>query len=913
MKPIRWRAIFLFMLTLLAVYLIAPTVIYFSQPVSVRNDTEEFKKVLPPWLPSKHIVLGLDLFGGVELGLMVNTDGAIADRLGRAAIEITRWAKDQGLGVQTAYVSNERLSVVVKLLESQDEGIFYEKLHKEFPYLVKLESSSKGVEFGYSDKEKERTKQSALLQAERVVRNRVDHLNVTEPVIHRRADGNISVQLPGFKDPEEAKNLLGRTAKLMFKIVDDEFTGFDSLRGKKHPEGIVESQHGSQLAFVSEDRDALINYLQSFIPEDRELSFSTEKIGLGSKTKNRWTSYVVFAATEISGHDIEDATIIQGTQMDPTPFVQLKMNTMGAKRFAEVTAANVKKRLAIILDNVVQYAPVISEKIPNGTARISLGGSGGGFEEVLEEGKALALILKSGAIPATIEVVEERVVGATLGPELANQGIRGALLGLLAVFLFMMFYYRRPGVIACLALIMNAVFLLAVMASFGFALTLPGIAAFVLALGMAVDANVLINERIRFELREGLFPKKAVEHGFKKTLWTILDGHVTTIIAAIILLETNSSGPIRGFAISLIIGLVISLFTSLTCSRFFFDVALSRVSDKKIKSWLAGKSALKSRNFNFNFLKFSKVLTFVLVLLSLSILGTSISRGGLNFGVDFKGGREIQVAFQKDVDPEELRDLGSDSNIHGMTVQALGGGKKHFLLRYEEDLGTNLDDAAQNAAAAKTYESFKTELFEKLKNYEPEIEQVGFVGPQVGKELRNQGILSILYAILAVFLYIALRFDMRFAPGAMIKMFLDIFILMGFYVFFWNTFDLVSVAALLTVVGYSLNDTVVVYDRIRENVTTHPRRSWKDNINLALNETLSRTLNTSIATALSLSGILILGNGQIWDFAMVMIIGICSATFSSIFVASGFVFWMDKWRKRKSSRKQTVVTARASS
>jgi len=902
MKPIRLRAIFLFVLTMLAIYSIAPTVIYFLQPLNVRNDDAEFKKHLPSWLPQKHIVLGLDLQGGVQLALGVSTEGAIENRLNRAAVEISRWSKDNNFSVENSYVAKDRMVVVVKLKEDQDEGSFYEALHKDFPYLVKIRKEAAGLEFGYSEKEKDRIKQSALEQAERVVRARVDAWGVSEPHIARRANGDILVQLPGFRNPQRAKELLGRTAQLKFKIVDDQFNGFASLKGKTHPEGITETTNGGQIAFNSENREALTAYLKALVPEDHQLLFAREQLGQGAKSHNRWTSYVVMAATEITGDDIQDAQMIPGTQMDPSPFVQLKMNNTGAKRFAEVTGENVHKRLAIVLDDVVEFAPQISERIPGGTAQIKLGG-GRAYNDVMEEGNSLSMILKSGAIPATIQVLEERAVGASLGPELANQGIKGALLGLLAVFLFMLIYYRRPGLIACIALCMNAVFLLAVMAMFGFALTLPGIAAFVLSLGMAVDANVLINERIRFELREGLHPKKAVDHGFKRTLWTIIDGHVTTIIAAAILLETNASGPIRGFAVSLIIGLLISLFTSLTCSRFFFDLALLRVADKKIKAWLAGETALQSRNFHFSFLKYSRGICFGLILLSAAVIGTSFVRGGANFGVDFNGGTEMDITFAKDIEAEHIRKVAEEAKISGLSIQAIGGGQKQFLLRYEESKEPG-NKAAQTVAASETFNAFKSGLLEKLKEYGPDIQQVGFVGPQVGKELRNQGMLSILYAILAVFLYIALRFDIRFAPGAMIKMFLDIFVLLGFYVFFWRSFDLVSVAALLTVVGYSLNDTVVVYDRIRENVTDHPRRTWAENINLALNETLSRTINTSLATGLSLVGILIFGTGQIWDFAMVMLIGIIIATLSSIFVASGFVLWMDNWRSAKESKQK---------
>ncbi|MBI2602146.1 MAG: protein translocase subunit SecD [Deltaproteobacteria bacterium] len=900
MKPIRWRAIFITILTLAAAYAVAPTIIYFLQPIAVRNDQDEFLKHVPTWLPQNHIKLGLDLQGGVQLALGVSTEGAIENRLGRAAVEVTRWAKDKNLGVETAFVSKEKGVLVVRLLSEQDAGAFNEALHNEFPYLNKLHRDELEMHFGYSEKEKEKIAQSALEQAERVIRSRVDHWGVTEPMINRRADGNILVQLPGFRNPERAKELLGRTAQLKFKIVDDTFIGFDKLRGTKHPEGISDANNEGQLSFSSESRDDLRAYLQAHVPDDRELLFSKKQLGEGAKYS--WTSYVVHAATEITGDDIQDASILPGTQLDPTPFVSLKLNASGGKRFAEVTGDNVGKRLAIILDDVVESAPNIQERIPGGNARITLGG-GRSYNDVMEEGKELSLILKSGAIPATIKVLEERQVGATLGPELATQGVKGALVGLLLVLFFMVLYYRRPGAIACFALVLNALFLLAFMAGFGFALTLPGIAGFVLSLGMAVDANVLINERIRQELREGKHPRKAVELGFKKVTSTVVDSNLTTLIAAVVLLETNTSGPISGFAITLILGLLVSMFTSLYCSRVMFDIVLGKVAEKNVKDWLGGIQAMKARIFRFNYLNVTRPATWIFVFLAASVLGTAAFRG-MNFGVDFAGGTEVLVGFAQDIEPDKIRGLAEEAKIDSLSLQALEGGKRSYLLRYEE---SKEDAGGVKASASDTFIAFKTALLEKLQSFGPEIQQVGFVGPQVGKDLRNQGILSVLYAILAILIYIAFRFDMRFAPGAMVKMFLDVFVMAGFYVFFWASFDLVAVAAFLTVVGYSVNDTIVIYDRIRENIDENPRRTLRENVNFALNETLTRSINTSMTVALSLGGLLVFATGQIWDFAMAMTIGVVVATLSSIFVASNFVIWMEDWRKRRKENVKKVA------
>lgn len=903
MKPIRWRLTFVIILSIWAIYAVAPTVLYFSQPKEIRNDEEAFMKKLPSWLPQGHVKLGLDLQGGVQLVLGVETSGAIENKLSRTSVELKRWATDNDLEIETAYVTKGSQKLTVVLNDEDDEAgaKFRSEFKKEFPHLAQVDRDGKTITYSYKDSETKRIEKSALEQAERVIRNRVDQWGVTEPMINRRADGSVLVQLPGFRNPQKAKELLGRTAQLKFKIVDDAFEGFNKVP-KSLPQGVSTTNTGGQISYTSEDKEQLNSLLKPFVPEDRELLFSREQIGDGSQARYRWSSYVVFATTELTGEDILDANLAQGGGLDRKPVVALKFTGPGGRQFARITGNNVKKRMAIILDDVIESAPVINEKISGGNATISLG-SGRSYNEIVEEGNQLSLILKSGAIPAAIDVLEERQVGASLGPELANQGIKGILVGLAMVLIFMIIYYRRPGFIACFALVLNSLFLLAVMAGFGFALTLPGIAGFVLTLGMAVDANVLINERIRQEIREGKHPKKSVESGFKKVFWTIIDANVTTLIAAMVLLETNSSGPIRGFAITLMIGLIVSLFTSLFCSHLFFDVVLSKIADKNVKKWLGGDQIAKLKIEKHNFLKLGKPSTIAAAVFSLAVIITSLTRG-MNFGVDFAGGTEVMLGFSQDVQSEEIMKVANKNLLDGVSLQALDGGKKSYLLRFDE---SKADADGKKANASEVFTAFKTSLFDELASKTPEVLQVDFVGPQIGKELRTQGLLSVLYAILAVILYIGFRFDMRFSPGAFIKMFIDIFIMMGFYVFFWASFDLVAVAAFLTVVGYSVNDTIVIYDRIRENIVDHPRRLLKDNINISINETLSRSINTSLTTVISLIGILVFGSGQIWNFAMAMCIGVIVATLSSIFIATSFVLWFEQWNKNRNSKKKATA------
>lgn len=903
MNQLRWRLTIIAVVTLWACYAVAPSVIYFMAPKEIRNSQEDMDKRIPNWLPQKHISLGLDLQGGVQLVLGVNTDGAVDNKLARVGTEAQRWSDDKNIGIVKAYNLQGKQTIRVEVKDGVDLGTVRESFKKEFSGLEQSGKTANSIDFKFEESQIKRIKQSAIEQAEKVIRNRIDKWGVSEPVINRRpSDNSILVQLPGFKDPERAKELLGRTAQLRFKLVDDKFTGFTEL-AKNLPAGITTANTTGQITFASEDREALMAFVKPALPEDRVVFFEREELA-GKKT--RYTTYVVEAATEIGGDDVFDAFVTENSEgLSRTPEVSMKFTGPGGKRFGDVTGANVGRRLAIVLDDEVISAPNIQTKIPNGQARITLG-SRGGYEELFKEASQLALILKSGALPATIEVLEERQVGASLGPELADQGMLGVLIGLVSVIAYMIFFYHRPGAISCATLILNGVLLMALMAVLGSSLTLPGIAGFVLTLGMAVDANVLINERIRQELSEGKNAKKALENGFARVFWTIFDSNLTTLIAALVLLETNASGPIRGFAVTLIVGILISMFTSLYCTRAIFEFITGRLTnDKSIRAWLGEK---KVRHFNFNILKVSMPYAIGSGLVILVIVGLTGYRG-LNWGVDFAGGTEIQVRFGEVVKPDEIRSVGKDNGIGTMTLQSLGEGETQYLIRFgSEDFtttgaGTTLSSSEESAKVQQFIKGVK----EGLNAKKPDILSVDYVGPQIGKELRTQGILSLFYAILGIMAYVALRFDMRFAPGAVLKMVIDVFLVLGFYVFFWRSVDLTTVAAFLTVIGYSINDAIVIFDRIRENLTLHSKRSLTDIINASVNETLTRSINTSGTVMFSLFGILAFGSGPIWNFAAAMAVGVIVATLSTTFIASAGVLWFQNFNTGK--KKVIVGTA----
>jgi len=903
MKSLRFRAIAILLITLGALYYISPTFIYFSLPKDLRNDPAELEKAIPSWLPKKHIKLGLDLQGGVQLVLGVDTEAAIDNRLGRIGTEVERWANQDKKTVKEAYGIKGQQTLRVTLEEGIDANEFKANLRAQYTGLERVGGEGQVLDLKYDDTELKRIRDGSLEQAEKVVRSRIDKWGVSEPSINRRADKSIMVQLPGFKDPDKAKELLGKTAQLKFKLLDEEFRGFSALEGRLPP-GVTLERRGNTgaAALVGEDKQALIALAQPLVPEGRELLFEETPLAGGKKV--RYTGQVLKAATELSGEDVLDATVTYDpNSLTNDPAVSLKFTPTGGKRFGDITGANIGRRMAIVLDDVIVSDPVIQGKISGGSAQITLG-SGEAFNVKQEQALQLALILRSGALPAPITILEERQVGATLGPELANQGVFSVMFGLVFVLIFIIGYYRIPGALSCAALVLNGILLLMLMAAFGFSLTLPGFAGFILTLGMAVDANVLINERIIEELRDGRPPQKALENGFSKVFWTIIDANVTTLVAAFVMLETSSSGPVKGFAISLILGLLVSLFTALTVTHTFFKLLIARgKSEQQVKEWLGWSRAQKQAQAprrKFDFMKYGKAFTGFGVAMVLAVLVASQTLG-FNWAVDFAGGTQIEVVFGKPVDVKVVREALEASGVKDAQLQEVGSEGKHYTARFE---GSNITagegvDAAAAAANTEQARTIRQTFTERLAEYQPDVQKVEYVGPAIGKELRKQGVYSVFWAVLGIVLYVALRFDSRFVPGALLKMIFDVSMVLAFYVFFQVPFDLTAVAGVLTVIGYSVNDVIVIYDRIRENIQGFARRSLLENINVSLNETLTRSINTSITTMVSLAGILIFGTSQILYFAMAMVIGIIAATVSSTFVATTGILLFEKWQKNK--------------
>ena len=526
-KKILWKLILIGLTLILAVIFFLP-------------NTPVFK-YMPEWwktnMPNKGIVLGLDLQGGLHLVFEVEGDKAVEITTDRYASRLRELFAKKNL---TANVTVSGLTITIT-----PSNIDIRKVVEDnYPTLAAVETGTRLV-YKISDKEAGRIKDTSADQALETIRNRIDQFGVSEPTIHRQGENEIVVQLPGVKDPKRAIDLIGKTAQLEFKLVAD-----DVKVASEIPQTIAPGEE-----------ELLLSQFAGKIPEDTEILFE--------KKVNRETGAVrklpilLKKQAALTGDLLSDAKVSIDTRFSE-PYVSLSFNTAGAKLFEEVTGANVKKRLAIILDNTVYSAPVIQEKIAGGNAQIT-----GNF--TMEEAKDLSIVLKAGALPAPMKMLQNVTVGPSLGRDSIEAGKMAGIIGTIAVVIFMIFYYRFSGIIADFALLLNIILLLGAMASLNATLTMPGIAGIILAIGMAVDSNVLMFERMRDELRAGKTPRAAVDSGYDKAFWTIFDSHVTTLITAAVLFQFGT-GPIKGFAVTLSLGVSINLFTALIGTKSIFDI-----------------------------------------------------------------------------------------------------------------------------------------------------------------------------------------------------------------------------------------------------------------------------------------------------------------------------------------------------
>lgn len=616
--------------------------------------------------------------------------------------------------------------------------------------------------------------------------------------------------------------------------------------------------------------------------EEEVLPLYAVKVGRGGKAL-------------MTGEVVTDAR--QSYDERTAPAVSMSMNSVGARAWKRITGEMIGKRVAIALDDYVQSAPSVNSEIPNGQSIIT-----GSFS--LEEAQDLANVLKAGALPARTRIVEEAVIGPTLGKEAQSQGIISIVAGLLIVVIFMVLYYAKGGMVANVALLFNIFFILGILAQLNAALTLPGIAGIVLTIGMSIDANVLIFERIREEIRNGSALLNAISTGYSKAYSSIIDANVTTFITGIILFVLGQ-GPVKGFATTLMIGIACSFFSAVFITR----VVMTWITKKGDKSKVSFNTPLSSKllsNMNFDFLSKRRiayicsgsfiVLGFVLV----------IAEGGLNYGVDFTGGRSYIVSFNNPVVASDLKvALADDFDNSGTEVKTYGSNNvvKITTSYLSNDESTEADQTVEKALIAGISESTNQSFIRddsKVDDQHFSISGSSKVGATIADDIKTASMESIFFSLIAIFLYILIRFKKwQFSLGAIVALFHDVlFVIAAFAIarLFGKSFevDQVFIAAMLTIIGYSINDTVVVFDRIRENLAVRPHEKVIDTFNLSINTTMNRTLITSFTTLIVVLILLVFGGEVLRGFSFALFVGILSGTFSSIFIATPVVLDLGK-------------------
>jgi preprotein translocase subunit SecD len=565
----RW--VIILSVTLGSIWYLIPTYYsFFVLPKAQRNDLKLLQSKLPRWAPGANhrLNLGLDLQGGIHMVMRVDTQTALQKRVERRGLQIVNYLRDQKIEGVTYTTDPNKLQLTLKA----SDAATLDKVEKElkgFDDFTRVGRGGDAITYQLKDTQVSRFRDEAVDQAMLVIRRRIDKWGVAEVDVRKMGTDSIQISLPGQQDPEQAKELIGTTAQLEFRMVDERNPYFSQLVAKHPPpadSGIRLVKPNGYDQLEGKDREALLAYARQGVPADREVLLQCMSAQAQKGTCDSYLAYLVDKAVPLTGESLATADYSR-SQTSNDFEVNLSFDTQGGIEFGKLTGDNVGRYMAIVLDENVNSAPRINERIPNGRARITLGHSiGKTDEQMLQEALNLVLVLRAGALPAPVTTGEIRQVGASLGDELIRKGSLAATVGLALVVVFMAVYYRKSGLIADVALILNGVLILAGLALFNATLTLPGIAGFVLTLGIAVDANVLINERVREELAAGKSARAAVDQGYDRAFWTIFDAHVTTLIAGFILLSTGT-GPVRGFATSLIIGLVASLFTSIVVTR----------------------------------------------------------------------------------------------------------------------------------------------------------------------------------------------------------------------------------------------------------------------------------------------------------------------------------------------------------
>ena len=907
------------------------------------------------------IGLGLDLKGGMNVILEISVPDVLetlADhKTDPAFVKSMKQARAEEETSQSDFIS-----LFVKYYHQNAPGHRLAELFATQQLQGKINPQSTDSEV---EKVLRQEVQAAIDNSFNVVRTRIDKFGVVQPNIQKLEGqtGRIMVEMPGIKEPERMRKLLQGSANLEFwetynadevipylqqldsRLAND--ASNDTTTAKKAIKkadakkvklqlknnddetptqksnaqmGAAKKQHPllAMLQTTGQNSLALVGYAsvrdtaaiskliygqtaKQILPTDLKLLWSATPED-GIKAKNIYGLYAIKVSSSNGQAPLQGDVVVDAkdefNHVTGQPEVNMTMNTEGARRWAALTKANVGKAIAIVLDNAVYSAPRVNGEIDGGSSAIS-----GNF--TVEMTKDLANTLKSGRMPAPARIVQEEVVGPTLGAASIQQGIISFAIAFVLLIIYMVMMYNFiPGMIANTALVINVFFTLGILTSFQAALTMSGIAGMVLSLGTAVDANVLIYERIKEELRAGKGMKQAVAAGYSNAFSAIFDSNLTSLITGVIL-YVFGTGPIQGFATTWIIGIVCSFFSAVFLTRLVFEHQLNKDRWMNLKYWTSVSKNLM-QNKDYKFMSMYKGTFIVAILASVVFIGSFFVRG-LSQSIDFTGGRNYVVQFEKPTEPEQVREVLTHV-FPGCTTNALSLGTDNKTIRIStnykiESNSPTVDDEAES----KLYQGLKQAGLVSQKSVQafknPDVRTGGSiissskVGPSVAKDVTYGAIISVIIALVAIFLYILIRFrNVAFSASSTIALIFDALTVVGFFSLlqgllpFSLEVDQTFIGAVLTVIGYSINDKVVVFDRIRENFRLHPKQDVQKVFNDSINQTLARTINTGFSTLIVLVVILLLGGKSIQPFAFAMTLGVVFGTLSSIFIASPIAY-----------------------
>ena len=927
---------------------------------------------------AKEINLGLDLKGGMNVMLQVQLQDLVralsGDNPNPAFQKALSLAKERSVNSRDDFITlfgnawkevagGQRLAQIFGTYEMKDK-IKPESTDAEVLTVIRGEA------------------ESAVANSFNVLRNRIDRFGVTQPSIQKLGNsGRILVELPGVKEPERVRKLLQGTASLEFweTFTNQEISGYlaeanaklaEILAGENteapaeaeeaneaKPEGddsvlnaeiaqnqsadadleaykrqnplyavLTPSQYTGNacIGFASGIDTAKVNrYLAmpqiaeifpaEFIPmwtvkpsEMFESDNIYELVAIKSTSRN--------GKAKLDGGVVTDARVVYDHGTNGEPSVSMSMNAEGANIWARMTGDNVGRQIAIVLDGMVYSYPNVNSAITGGNSSIT-----GHFTP--DEATDLVNVLKSGKLPAPATIIQEQVVGPSLGAKSIKAGMISFLIAFLLVLLYMIFFYQGAGIAADIALLCNVLLLFGVLVSFGAVLTLPGIAGLVLTMGMAVDANVIIYERIKEELAAGKGLSKAVADGYKNAYSAIIDGQVTTLLTGIVLFVFGS-GPVQGFATTLIIGIITSVLTSIFITRLIFDDRIKKGKNITFENSLT-RNFLKNTHFDFiSARKVSYIVSGALILISL----VSIFTKGFTYGVDFTGGRTYVVRFDKPVTAEEIRQAAIAEFDGAVEVKQFGGeSQMKITTQYKNDEESSEVDAEVegklfNALAPFFAEKLTIDEFKSTLGNANGIISSDKVGPTIANDIKRDAVIAVILALIVIFAYIAFRFrGWTWGLGGVVSLAHTAIIVIGFFSLFSGILpfnldvDQTFIAAILTIIGYAINDNVVIFDRIREYRTLHPNTDIKTNTNQALNATLTRTVNTSVSTLVTMLAIAIWGGESIRGLAVALILGILIGTYASIFIGTPVMYDATVARQKKLAAAESAKGAKKSS